>query len=415
MNKVINFGCRLNNFEGKKIEELLPKHQNESSVIVINSCAVTNETERQVRQTIRKVKKTNPNSKLILTGCAAQISPSTYSQMEEVDLLIDNISKLKPETWINLFDENHEGQFINDIFEKYDDADPVLNSESLGPRESLVIQQGCNHRCTFCIIPFGRGNNRSFDPAFLIKEVQRHVSQGVKEIVLTGVDISDYGSDFNKHYCMSNLILDILDKTDLERLRLSSIDCAEIDDHFNEVLINPRVMPHLHLSLQSGDNMILKRMKRRHSRDDAINLCKKIRKRRPEVAFGADIITGFPTETEEMFLNTLNIVDECGLDWLHVFPYSPRPGTPAAKMPQNDKKVSKQRAKILREKGEKIKKNHLEGLVGKKIKVFIEKNNTGHTNQFAPVKLEENYEPGTSILAHISQSDSNFVYGKMAN
>ena len=415
MNKVINFGCRLNNFEGKKIEELLPKQQNEGSVIVINSCAVTNETERQVRQTIRKVKKKNPNSKVILTGCAAQISPSTYSQMEEVDLLVDNISKLKPETWINLFDASHESQFINDIFEKYDDADPVLSSESLGPRESLVIQQGCNHRCTFCIIPFGRGNNRSFDPAFLIKEVQRHVSQGVKEIVLTGVDISDYGSDFNKHYCMSNLILDILNKTDLERLRLSSIDCAEIDDHFDEVLIHPRVMPHLHLSLQSGDNMILKRMKRRHSRDDAINLCKKIRKRRPEIAFGADIITGFPTETEEMFLNTLNIVDECGLDWLHVFPYSPRPGTPAAKMPQNDKKVSKQRAKILREKGEKIKKNHLEGLVGKKIEVFIEKNNTGHTNQFAPVKLEENYEPGTSILAHISQSDSNFVYGKMAN
>jgi len=324
MNKVINFGCRLNNFEGKKIEELLPKQQNEGSVIVINSCAVTNETERQVRQTIRKVKKINPNSKVILTGCAAQISPSTYSQMEEVDLLVDNISKLKPETWINLFDESHEGQFINDIFEKYDDADPALSSESLGPRESLVIQQGCNHRCTFCIIPFGRGNNRSFDPAFLIKEVQRHVSQGVKEIVLTGVDISDYGSDFNKHYCMSNLILDILNKTDLERLRLSSIDCAEIDDHFDEVLINPRVMPHLHLSLQSGDNMILKRMKRRHNADDIKKFVSHCRNLRNEITFGADIIAGFPTETDEMFRNTYELLKSCNISHLHIFPFSPK-------------------------------------------------------------------------------------------
>ena len=361
MNKVINFGCRLNNFEGKKIEELLPKQQNEGSVIVINSCAVTNETERQVRQTIRKVKKKNPNSKVILTGCAAQISPSTYSQMEEVDLLVDNISKLKPETWINLFDASHESQFINDIFEKYDDADPVLNSESLGPRESLVIQQGCNHRCTFCIIPFGRGNNRSFDPAFLIKEVQRHVSQGVKEIVLTGVDISDYGSDFNKHYCMSNLILDILNKTDLERLRLSSIDCAEIDDHFDEVLIHPRVMPHLHLSLQSGDNMILKRMKRRHNAEDIKKFVSHCRNLRNEITFGADIIAGFPTETDEMFRNTYELLKNCNISHLHIFPFSPKKNTPAARMPQVEKSIIKKRALKLRVLGDelvsKIKKN----------------------------------------------------------
>ena len=385
MNKVINFGCRLNNFEGKKIEELLPKQQNEGSVIVINSCAVTNETERQVRQTIRKVKKTNPNSKVILTGCAAQISPSTYSQMEEVDLLVDNISKLKPETWINLFDASHESQFINDIFEKYDDADPVLSSESLGPRESLVIQQGCNHRCTFCIIPFGRGNNRSFDPAFLIKEVQRHVSQGVKEIVLTGVDISDYGSDFNKHYCMSNLILDILNKTDLERLRLSSIDCAEIDDHFDEVLINPRVMPHLHLSLQSGDNMILKRMKRRHNAEDIKKFVSHCRNLRNEITFGADIIAGFPTETDEMFRNTYELLKNCNISHLHIFPFSPKKNTPAARMPQVEKSIIKKRALELRVLGDELISKIKKDLISPR-KILIEEINNGEV-----VGYDQNY------------------------
>ena len=385
MNKVINFGCRLNNFEGKKIEELLPKQQNEGSVIVINSCAVTNETERQVRQTIRKVKKKNPNSKVILTGCAAQISPSTYSQMEEVDLLVDNISKLKPETWINLFDASHESQFINDIFEKYDDADPVLSSESLGPRESLVIQQGCNHRCTFCIIPFGRGNNRSFDPAFLIKEVQRHVSQGVKEIVLTGVDISDYGSDFNKHYCMSNLILDILNKTDLERLRLSSIDCAEIDDHFDEVLINPRVMPHLHLSLQSGDNMILKRMKRRHNAEDIKKFVSHCRNLRNEITFGADIIAGFPTETDEMFRNTYELLKNCNISHLHIFPFSPKKNTPAARMPQVEKSIIKKRALELRVLGDELVSKIRKDLTSPR-KILIEEINNGEV-----VGYDQNY------------------------
>jgi threonylcarbamoyladenosine tRNA methylthiotransferase MtaB len=385
MNKVINFGCRLNNFEGKKIEELLPKQQNEGSVIVINSCAVTNETERQVRQTIRKVKKTNPNSKVILTGCAAQISPSTYSQMEEVDLLVDNISKLKPETWINLFDASHESQFINDIFEKYDDADPVLSSESLGPRESLVIQQGCNHRCTFCIIPFGRGNNRSFDPAFLIKEVQRHVSQGVKEIVLTGVDISDYGSDFNKHYCMSNLILDILNKTDLERLRLSSIDCAEIDDHFDEVLIHPRVMPHLHLSLQSGDNMILKRMKRRHNAEDIKKFVSHCRNLRNEITFGADIIAGFPTETDEMFRNTYELLKNCNISHLHIFPFSPKKNTPAARMPQVEKSIIKKRSLELRMLADELINKIKKDLISPR-KILIEEINNGEV-----VGYDQNY------------------------
>ena len=352
MNKVINFGCRLNNFEGKKIEELLP--QKDEHVIVINSCAVTNETERQVRQTIRKIKKKNPNSKLVLTGCAAQISPSNYKQMKEVDHLVDNINKLKPEAWNNIFDENKEDIFIKDIFDEVNDATPTLQGESHKARQSLVIQQGCNHRCTFCIIPFGRGNNRSFDPQFLINEVKRNVDNGVKEIVLTGVDISDYGSDFDKHYCMSELIMDILNETKLKRIRLSSIDCVEIDKHFDQVIQDPRVMPHLHLSIQAGDNMILKRMKRRHNADDVRNFVQRCRSLRKDITFGADIIAGFPTETEEMFYNTYKLLKECKISHLHIFPFSPKENTPAARMPQLQKSIIKQRAQKLRQLGEEL-------------------------------------------------------------
>ena len=352
MNKVINFGCRLNNFEGKKIEELLP--QKNKPVIVINSCAVTNETERQVRQTIRKIKKKNPNSKLVLTGCAAQISPSNYKQMKEVDHLVDNINKLKPEAWNNIFDENKEDIFIKDIFDEINDATPTLQGESHKARQSLVIQQGCNHRCTFCIIPFGRGNNRSFDPQFLINEVKRNVDNGVKEIVLTGVDISDYGSDFNNHYCMSELIMDILNETKLKRIRLSSIDCVEIDKHFDQVIQDPRVMPHLHLSIQAGDNMILKRMKRRHNADDVRNFVQRCRSLRKDITFGADIIAGFPTETEEMFYNTYKLLKECKISHLHIFPFSPKENTPAARMPQLQKSIIKQRAQKLRQLGEEL-------------------------------------------------------------
>ena len=303
MTKVVNFGCRLNNFEGKKIEELIPQQDN---IIVINSCAVTNETERQVRQTIRRARKENPDAKLVMTGCAAQISPDDYKTMPEVDYVIDNINKLKQQTWDEILADHQTTPFLEDIFTNPLDVDPSLQNESFGVRESLVIQQGCNHRCTFCIIPFGRGNNRSFDASHLIDEVKRQVDSGVKEIVLTGVDISDYGSDFDHHYCMSLLIKDILEETSLERLRLSSIDCVEVDEHFFEILGNDRLMPHLHLSIQSGDAMILKRMKRRHNPEDVNNFIERCRKVRKEITFGADIIAGFPTENEEMFQNTYN-------------------------------------------------------------------------------------------------------------
>ena len=352
MSRVVNFGCRLNNFEGKKIEELLSN--NNENIIVINSCAVTNETERQVRQTIRRIKKENPNKKIVMTGCAAQISPDKYSSMTEVDKVIDNISKLKSETWISLSNEESQIDFKEDIFDSPQDIRPSLDTNNLSFRESLVIQQGCNHRCTFCIIPFGRGNNRSFDPFYLIDEVERVVENGVKEIVLTGVDISDYGSDFEHRYSMSNLILDILDKTKLQRLRLSSIDCVEIDEQFDEVLKDQRVMPHLHLSIQSGDDMILKRMKRRHSSKDVFEFVEHCKKIREDVSFGADIIAGFPTETDEMFDNTYRLLKENEISHLHIFPFSPKNNTPASRMPQVSKLIIKKRAKNLRELGELI-------------------------------------------------------------
>ena len=413
--EIITFGCRLNIYESEILKQGIKEHKIKDTAI-FNSCAVTSESVRQVKQSIRKRRREFPDEKIVVTGCAAQIEPETFSKMHEVDLVSGNIEKRDV---LNILSKEKSSKKIEvqDIMENRQNLNGLTDGYDNRSRAFIEIQNGCDHRCTFCIIPFGRGNSISKSVKNIINEINLMIEKGHKEIVLTGVDIASWGHDLDKKSNLGFLVKKILrGSPDLTRLKLSSMDVIGFDDELLEIIAtDERILPHIHLSLQAGDNMILKRMKRRHSRDDAINLCKKIRKRRPEVAFGADIITGFPTETEEMFLNTLNIVDECGLDWLHVFPYSPRPGTPAAKMPKNDKKVSKQRAKILREKGEKIKKNHLEGLVGKKIEVFIEKNNTGHTNQFAPVKLEENYEPGTSILAHISQSDSNFVYGKMAN
>ena len=374
MTKVVNFGCRLNNFEGKKIEELIPQQDN---IIVINSCAVTNETERQVRQTIRRARKENPDAKLVMTGCAAQISPDDYKSMPEIDYVIDNINKLKQKTWNEILEDHQTTPFLEDIFTNPLDVDPSLQNENLGVRESLVIQQGCNHRCTFCIIPFGRGNNRSFDAAYLIDEVKRHVDSGVKEIVLTGVDISDYGSDFDNHYCMSLLIGDILEQTSLERLRLSSIDCVEVDEHFFEILGNDRLMPHLHLSIQSGDAMILKRMKRRHNPEDVNNFIERCRKVRKEITFGADIIAGFPTENEEMFQNTYNLLSDNQISHLHIFPFSPKKNTPAARMPQLEKSIIKKRAQDLRKLGDHLLSSVKSNLIEPR-KILIEELNTHH-------------------------------------
>jgi threonylcarbamoyladenosine tRNA methylthiotransferase MtaB len=291
--------------------------------------------------------------------------------------VIDNINKLKQKTWNKILEDHQTTPFLEDIFTNPLDVDPSLQNENLGVRESLVIQQGCNHRCTFCIIPFGRGNNRSFDAAYLIDEVKRHVDSGVKEIVLTGVDISDYGSDFDNHYCMSLLIKDILKQTSLERLRLSSIDCVEVDEHFFEILSNDRLMPHLHLSIQSGDAMILKRMKRRHNPEDVNNFIERCRKVRKEITFGADIIAGFPTENEEMFQNTYNLLNDNQISHLHIFPFSPKKNTPAARMPQLEKSIIKKRAQDLRKLGDHLLSSVKSNLIEPR-KILIEELNTHH-------------------------------------
>ena len=413
--EIITFGCRLNIYESEILKQGVKK-ANIKNTSVFNSCAVTSETVRQVKQSIRKRKREFPNDKIIVTGCAAQIDPKTFSEMEEVDIVSGNLEKRdinslikkdKPKVKINVSNILENKQNLNSLTDGYDNRS----------RAFVEIQNGCNHRCTFCIIPYGRGNSSSKSVKNIISEINLMLEKGHKEIVLTGVDIASWGHDLETETNLGFLIDKILKGCpELKRLKLSSMDVIGFDDQLLEIVSSEkRILPHLHLSLQAGDNMILKRMKRRHLREDAINLCSKIREKRNDMAFGADLITGFPTETDEMFLNTIKIVDECNLDWLHVFPFSPRPGTPAAKMPQNKKETSKKRAKILREKGEKIKKAHLKNLVGKEIEVFVEKNNSGHTNQFAPVKLEDEFLPGTSVIAKIFKSDDNFVYGKSIN
>lgn len=413
--EIITFGCRLNIYESEILKQGVKKG-NIKNTSVFNSCAVTSETVRQVKQSIRKRKREFPDDKIIVTGCAAQIDPKTFSEMEEVDIVSGNLEKRdinnlikkdKPKAKINVSNILENKQNLNSLTDGYDNRS----------RAFVEIQNGCNHRCTFCIIPYGRGNSSSKSVKNIINEINLMLEKGHKEIVLTGVDIASWGHDLETETNLGFLIDKILKGCpDLKRLKLSSMDVIGFDDQLLEIVSSEkRILPHLHLSLQAGDNMILKRMKRRHLREDAINLCSKIREKRNDMAFGADLITGFPTETDEMFLNTIKIVDECNLDWLHVFPFSPRPGTPAAKMPQNKKETSKKRAKILREKGEEIKKAHLKNLVGKEIEVFVEKNNSGHTNQFAPVKLEDEFLPGTSVIAKIFKSDDNFVYGKSIN
>ena len=413
--EIITFGCRLNIYESEILKQGIKK-SNIKNTSVFNSCAVTSETVRQVKQSIRKRKREFPDDKIIVTGCAAQIDPKTFSEMDEVDIVSGNLEKRdinnlikkdKPKAKINVSNILENKQNLNSLTDGYDNRS----------RAFVEIQNGCNHRCTFCIIPYGRGNSSSKSVKNIINEINLMLEKGHKEIVLTGVDIASWGHDLETETNLGFLIDKILKGCpDLKRLKLSSMDVIGFDDQLLEIVSSEkRILPHLHLSLQAGDNMILKRMKRRHLREDAINLCSKIREKRNDMAFGADLITGFPTETDEMFLNTIKIVDECNLDWLHVFPFSPRPGTPAAKMPQNKKETSKKRAKILREKGEEIKKAHLKNLVGKEVEVFVEKNNSGHTNQFAPVKLEDEFLPGTSVIAKIFKSDDNFVYGKSIN
>lgn len=342
MVEVVTLGCRINSFESEVFKEKLSKIDN---LIVVNTCAVTGEAERQCRQTIRKLRKENPNAKIIVTGCAAQIAPKKFANMEEVDLVLGNKEKTEIEKYIT--SDINEKTIVGDIF-SYDDYDKYLITSFEGRNRAFVqIQQGCDHRCTYCIVPYARGNNRSIPKKDIIKQIKKLLSNGFEEICLTGVDICSYKPSF------SGLVKNILDEVpELSSLQFGSLDPAAIDDDFISLVSDKRMHPHYHLSTQAGDNMVLKRMKRRHTREDVINLCKKIRLIRPEATFGSDFICGFPTETDGAFENTLKLIDEAGIDKLHVFPYSERRGTPAALMPQVPVEVRKQRAKILRNKRE---------------------------------------------------------------
>ncbi|WP_085902084.1 tRNA (N(6)-L-threonylcarbamoyladenosine(37)-C(2))-methylthiotransferase MtaB [Kiloniella majae] len=384
--KIVTFGCRLNTYES----EVMRQHAREaglSDTIIFNTCAVTTEAERQARQSIRKARRTNPDAKIIVTGCAAQINPDLYAGMTEVDHVMGNEEKLKRES----FDLDPNAKVsVNDIMEAKETAAHLVHGFEEHTRAFVQIQQGCNHRCTFCIIPFGRGNNRSVPIGAITEQVKTLVNNGVKEVVLTGVDITDYGLDLPGHPTLGQMTRRLLAQVpELKRLRLSSLDPVEIDeDTYRLFGEEPRIMPHLHISLQAGDDMVLKRMKRRHLRQDVVDMVVKARELRPDVVFGADIIAGFPTETDEMFENTYRLVEELGLTYLHVFPYSERPGTPAAKMPQVPGNLRKERAARLRNAGQKAENLFMQGRVGSTSQVLIEKNGFGRTEHYAPVQIE---------------------------
>lgn len=339
MVEVVTFGCRINSFESEVLKE---KFKDSDNLIIVNTCAVTGEAERQCRQAVRKLRKENPDAKIVVTGCAAQVNPQKFAEMPEVDLIVGNKEKAEIEKYLN--SEINEKTIVGDIF-SYDDYDKYLITGFEGRQRAFVqIQQGCNHRCTYCIVPFARGNNRSVPEEDIIRQIKTLLANGFKEICLTGVDACSYQPSF------SGLVKHILEQIpELPSLQFGSLDPAAIDDEFIALVGQYKnIYPHFHLSVQSGDNLILKRMRRRHTREDVINLCNKIRALRPEATFGADFICGFPTETEEAFNNTYKLVDEAGIDKLHVFPYSERKGTPAALMPQVDMEERRRRAKILR-------------------------------------------------------------------
>ncbi|WP_051083057.1 tRNA (N(6)-L-threonylcarbamoyladenosine(37)-C(2))-methylthiotransferase MtaB [Kiloniella laminariae] len=385
--KIVTFGCRLNTYES----EVMRQHAREaglSDTIIFNTCAVTTEAERQARQSIRKARRDNPDAKIIVTGCAAQINPEAYASMKEVDHVLGNEEKLKRES----FDlEGSARVAVNDIMEAEETAAHLVHGFEEHTRAFVQIQQGCNHRCTFCIIPFGRGNNRSVPIGAITEQVRTLVDNGVKEVVLTGVDITDYGLDLPGKPTLGQMTRRLLALVPgLKRLRLSSLDPVEIDeDTYRLIAEEPRLMPHLHISLQAGDDMVLKRMKRRHLRQDVIKMVRRARDLRPDVVFGADIIAGFPTESDEMFENTFALVDELDLTYLHVFPYSERPGTPAAKMPQVPGNLRKERAARLRSAGEIAEQRFLRSRVGQTAQVLVEKNGFGRCEHYAPIQIEE--------------------------
>ena len=397
------FGCRLNAYETEAMKDLAARAGLEDAVVV-NTCAVTAEAVRQARQRIRKLRAENPGARLIVTGCAAQTEPGTFAGMEEVDLVLGNLEKMKAMTWrgLDLVGQTEKVQ-VNDIMSARETAGHLIDGFGTRARAYVQVQNGCDHRCTFCIIPYGRGNSRSVPAGVVVEQIARLVGNGYNEVVLTGVDLTSWGADLPGRPRLGDLVQRILKLVpDLPRLRISSIDSIEADPALVEAIAGEeRLMPHLHLSLQAGDDMVLKRMKRRHLRDDAVRFCEEIRAARPGIVFGADLIAGFPTETDEMFENTLALVGDCGLTWLHVFPYSARRGTPAARMPQVPKAVRKERAARLRAAGNAAEARHRAAQVGCEHAVLMERPRMGRTEGFAQVDFRADQPVGEIVRATI--------------
>jgi len=408
---VVTLGCRLNIHESQAIRDNAER-AGLSDITVVNTCAVTNEAVAKARQTIRKISRER-GGRIVVTGCAAQTEPGTFAAMPEVSLVLGNDDKMRTVPWQNAKAKFEAGDklAVSDIMAVTNPAAPPIESQDGRTRAFVQIQNGCDHRCTFCIIPFGRGNSRSVPVLDAVAQVRRLTENGFREVVLTGVDLTSYGQHLPGEPKLGLLVKEILREVpDLARLRLSSIDAAEADDDLLDCFANePRLMPHLHLSLQAGDDMILKRMKRRHSRAQAIAFCDMLRRLRPDIVFGADIIAGFPTETEEMFSRSLDLVDECGLTHLHVFPFSPRPGTPAARMPQVAHAAVKERAKRLREHGQAALARHLDHEVGNIRTVLAERGGIGRTEQFTPVRLNSEITPGSFLNARVAGHDGSHL------
>ena len=404
LNNVVTFGCRLNIYESEIIRQNLALSGLEN-VTIFNTCTVTKEAEKDAIKAIRKLKKTHPESKIIVTGCAVQTNKAFFASMQEVDKVLGNDEKLNSQNYT--FDS--ERVLVNDIMSIKETAPHMIKEFTEHSRGFIQVQNGCDHRCTFCIIPYGRGNSRSVPIGGIVNQVRKLQENGYKEIVLTGVDVTSYGPDLPGNPTFAQMIKRLLALVpDLPRLRLSSIDVAEIDDELFEIMAyEKRLMPHFHISLQSGDNMILKRMKRRHTRGDVIEFCQKLRKIRPCVSYGADIIAGFPTETDEMFENTNKLIKEADLQFLHIFPYSEREGTPAARMPQVEKPLRKERAAILRKTGEENLSMFFRKFDNIKAKILVEKDNFGHTENFIPVNFEQ-----ATVRGDILEAKLKFSGGK---
>jgi len=411
---IITLGCRLNAYES----EVMRKNASEaglSDAVIVNTCAVTGEAVRQATQTIRKLRRENPQARIIVTGCAAQIEPERFAEMSEVDHVIGNAEKVEASTFAVLSTTDSERVRVNDIMSVRETARHLIDGFGARTRAYVQVQNGCDHRCTFCIIPFGRGPSRSVPAGEVVAQVRRLVEGGCREVVLTGVDITSYGADLPGSAKLGTLVRQILQHVpELERLRLSSIDQVEVDDDLMRAIAEEeRLMPHLHLSMQAGDDMILKRMKRRHSRADAERFCAQARRLRPDVVFGADLIAGFPTETDDMFDNSLRLVDDCGLTYLHVFPFSPRAGTPAARMPQLGRSVVKERAARLREKGARALSGFLAAQEGAHVEVLMEREGLGRTPQFAEINLTNVLPAGVLVNARVRGHDGQRLSGEV--